>query len=125
MDTEPEDIVFLVVSLIVIVIAFYFGIIYDSMVATFLIVWVVMLLLTVGHSYIYKRKNRDLNILKIRLLAVSPIFVILLYFIYLRSIDYDLSKYESFAINGLSLFFLGLSVIGQFIYHRRIQKNNS
>ena len=121
MDIEIEDIVFLVVSLIVIFLAFYFGIIYDSMVATFLITWVVILLLVVGHSYIYKRKNKDLNILKIRLLAASPIFVILLYFIYLRSIDYDFSKYELLALNWLALFFLVLSVIGQFVYRRKKQ----
>jgi hypothetical protein len=125
MNTEPEDIVFLVASIIVIILAFYFGIIYDSMVATFLIGLIVMLIFIVGHSYIYIRKKKDLNILKIRLLAVSPIFIILFYFLYLKSIDHDFSKYELFTINGLALFFLGLSVIGQFVYRRKIHKNET
>ena len=119
MDIEKEDIVFPFLALIVFVLFFAFLLKYDSTIPGLLFLWIGMTLLLIGYSYIYKRKNRDMKILKIRFLFLIPVYPVGLYLFYLMSIGYDFSRSESLLISGSFLVWIILSAIVEYVYRRK------
>ncbi len=123
MDIEKEDIVFPFLFLLVFAFGLAFLLKYDSNLPGLLILWIGVTLLIIGYSYIYKRKNRDMNILKIRFLFVIPAYPVALYYFYLTNIiGYDLSKNESLLLNGFVLVWIILGTIVEYIYRRKKSK---
>ena len=119
MDIETEDVVFPFLFLIVFALFFAFLLKYDSSLPSLLILWIGATLLMIGYSYIYKRKNRNMKILKIRFLFLIPGYLVALYYSYLMSIGYDLSRSESLLLQGFVLVWIILSAIAEYIYRKK------
>ena len=57
--------------------------IYDYPLLSVSILWIGMILLSFGYLYVYKKKNRNMKVLKIRfLVSAVPIYPVLLYYVY-------------------------------------------
>lgn len=119
MDFEIEDVVFIYLAFIVFALYLGFLLKYDSAFPSLLILWIGIPLLLIVYSYIYKRKNRDMKILKIRMLFSIPMYPVALYYSYLVGIGHDLSRNEMLLPYGFVLTLLILGVIAEFVYRKR------
>jgi hypothetical protein len=120
MDIKKEDVIFTFIALVIFALFFFFLINYDSILPGLLILWTGITLFIIVYTYIYKRKNRDMRILKIRFLFIFPVYPVGLYYHYLINIGYDISIRESLLFYVFLLFLIILSSIVEYLY----RKNN-
>ena len=119
MNIEKEDVVFPILGLIIFALFFVLLLKYDSSLPILLFPLIGMTLLVIVYDYIYLRKKRDIKILKIRSLFLIPFYPVVLYYVYLLSIGYNLSKSESLIFQVFVLVLIILSAIVEYVYRRK------
>ena len=87
MKIEKEDIVSVIITLILLATWYLTFVLFNYPLVSVAILWMGMILLSIVYFYIYKNKNRDMKIFKIRfLVSAIPIYPILAYYVYSLSI---------------------------------------
>jgi len=87
MKIQKEDIISVIVTIILLAVWFITLLIYNYPLISVLILWIGMIILSIVYFYIYKKKNRDMRIFKIRfLVSAVPIYPVLIYYVYSISI---------------------------------------
>ena len=120
MDIETED--FASVMLIFMSLALWFLTIlkFNSPLLSIIILWIGMTLISVGYSIIYKRKNRNMRILKIRfLVSVVISYPFLIYSIYRLNTGCDLPRERQLLPFCFVLSILILNAIVEYISGRK------
>ena len=84
MEIEREDIISVIVTLFILEIWYLTLLVFDRPLASILILWAGMISLTFVYTYIYKKKKRDMKLLKTRyMVSAVPIYPVLGYYVYL------------------------------------------
>lgn len=87
MKIEKEDIVSVIITLILLATWYLTFVLFNYPLVSVAILWTGMILLSIVYFHIYKNKNRDMKIFKIRfLVSAIPIYPILAYYVYSLSI---------------------------------------
>ena len=87
MKIEKEDIVSVIITLILLATWYLTFVLFNYPLVSVAILWMGMILLSIVYFHIYKSKNRDMKIFKIRfLVSAIPIYPILAYYVYSLSI---------------------------------------
>ena len=87
MDIQNEDYISIIITLLLLAIWFFTLLIYNYPLLSVSILWIGMILLSIVYTYIYKKRNRDMKVLKIRfIVSAVPIYPILAYYVYSLSI---------------------------------------
>ncbi len=83
MDVQREDIVSVIITLILLVIWYLTLKLLNYPLVSISILWTGMIILSIVYFYIYKKRNRDMKIFKIRfLVSAIPIYPILGVYVY-------------------------------------------
>ena len=87
MKIEKEDIVSVIITLMLLATWYLTFVLFNYPLVSVAILWTGMILLSIVYFHIYKNKNRDMKIFKIRfLVSAIPIYPILAYYVYSLSI---------------------------------------
>lgn len=87
MNIQKEDVISVIVTLLLLSVWFITLSIYNTLLISVLILWIGMIILSIVYFYIYKKKDRDMRIFKIRfLVSALPIYPVLIYYVYSISI---------------------------------------
>ena len=87
MNIQKEDVISVIVTLLLLGVWFITLSIYNTPLISVLILWIGMIILSIVYFYIYKKKDRDMRIFKIRfLVSALPIYPVLIYYVYSISI---------------------------------------
>ena len=87
MNIHKEDVISVIVTLLLLGIWFVTLLIYNHPLISVTILWIGMIILSIVYFFIYKKKNRDMKIFKIRfLVSAVPIYPVLIYYVYSLSI---------------------------------------
>ena len=93
MDIQKEDVISVIITLLLLGVWFLTLLIYNYPLISVLILWIVMIVLSVVYLYVYKKKKRNMKILKIRfMVSAVPIYPVLLYYVYSLSIGEGLQS---------------------------------
>lgn len=120
MDIETED--FASVMLILMLLALWFLTIlkFNSPLLSITILWIGMTLVSVAYSIIYKRKNRNMRILKIRfLVSVAISYPFLIHYVYRLNTGCDLPREQQLLPFCFVLSILILNAIVEYISGRK------
>ena len=83
MDIQNEDYISIIITLLLLAIWFFTLLIYNYPLLSVSILWIGMILLSIVYTYVYKKRNRDMKVLKIRfIVSAVPIYPILTYYVY-------------------------------------------
>ena len=122
MDIETEDFVSVMIILMLLVLQFLTILKFNSPLLSITILWIGMTLISVGYSSIYKRKNRNMRILKIRfLVSVVIAYPFLIYQVYRLSTGCDLPREQQLLPFCFVLSILILNAIVAYISRRKKQ----
>jgi LPXTG-motif cell wall-anchored protein len=92
MNIEKEDVISVIVTLLLLGVWFITLSIYNYPLISVLILWIGMIILSIAYFYVYKKKNKDNRIFKIRfLVSAVPIYPVLIYYVYSISIGNGLA----------------------------------
>jgi hypothetical protein len=116
MKIEIEDIIFGSLALISLAIWYLILVISNSPLFSIIFLWVSMILISLLYIVVYRKKNRDLKILRIRFLASGiPLYPTMIYYVYKILIEDGLPKDQKLLplfvllpalfLNGIILFF--------------------
>ncbi len=116
MKIEIEDIIFGTLAIISIAIWYFSLIIFDYPLLSIIFLWAAMILISILYIYVYKKRKRDVKILRIRFYVSGiPIYPMMIYYIYKLVFDDGLPKNQEFlplfvilpalALNGIILYF--------------------
>ncbi len=120
MDIKIEDIVGSILLIIIFVLYIVFSVKYDSVVPGLAILWIGITLLLIGHSYLYKKKKRNMKLLKFRFSFLGiPSYIGIIFLSYQQIFDIDLSKNVNLLISVGTLLYLILIVIVELILKRK------
>lgn len=119
MKIETEDIVFGSLALISIAIWFLSLIFFDYPLISIIFLWTSMILISVLYIVVYRRRKRNLKILRIRFLVSGiPIYPTMIYYVYKLVFDGGLPKEQEFLplfvllpalfLNGIILLFFDI-----------------
>jgi hypothetical protein len=119
MKIEIEDIIFGSLAVISIAIWFFSLIIFDYPLISIIFLWLSMILISLLYIIVYKKKKRDIRILRIRFFVSGlPIYPMMIYYIYKLIFDDGLPKDQEFLplfvllpalfLNGIILYFYEL-----------------
>ena len=93
MDVQIEDYISVIITLILLAIWFFTLLIFNFPLISVSILWIGMILLSIIYSYIYRKKNRNMRILRIRFfVSAVPIYPILFFYIYSLAIGKDMPE---------------------------------
>jgi hypothetical protein len=123
MKIENEDIVFGTLALISIAIWFFSLIFFDYPLISIIFLWISMIIISVLYIIVYRRRKRNLKILRIRfLISGVPIYPAMIYYIYKLVFHNGLSKEQQL----LPLFVIlpALFLNGIILLFYDIRKNN-
>lgn len=88
MNIQKEDVISVIVTLLLLAVWFITLSIYNYPLISVLTLWIGMIILSIVYFYIYKKKNRDMKIFKIRFLVSAVlIYPVLIYYVYRLSFD--------------------------------------
>jgi hypothetical protein len=83
MDIQREDIISVIITLFLLLIWYLTLKLFNLPLISVSILWVGMISLSLVYYYVYKKKNRDMRIFKIRfMVSALPIYPILAYYVY-------------------------------------------
>ena len=84
MDIQREDKISVIVTLCLLFIWYLTLFLFNYPLGSLLILWVGMILLTVLYFLVYRKKKRDMRVLKIRFfVSAVPIYSALLFYVYI------------------------------------------
>jgi len=116
MKIEIEDVIFGSLALISLAVWYYLLILTNMPLMSIIFLWSSMILISVLYIIVYRRKNRDKKILRIRfLLSGIPIYPTMIYYIYKIVFESGIPKDQKFLplyvllpalfLNGIILYF--------------------
>jgi hypothetical protein len=123
MKIEIEDVIFGTLALISLAVWYFLLILTDKPLMSIIFLWSSMILISVLYIVVYRRKNRDKKILRIRFLVSGiPIYPTMIYYIYKIVFDNGIPKEQKF----LPLFVLlpALFLNGIILYFYEMRKKN-
>jgi len=120
MDIQIEDITSVIITLFLLEIWYITLKSFNYPLISISILWVGMIILSLVYSYVYKKKKRDMRILKIRfMVSAVPIYPILAYYVYSlivgKGLPNELKLIPFFVI--FTMLILNASVV--YIFHKR------
>ena len=93
MDIQKEEMISVIITLLLLATWYFTLILFNHPLISVLILWTGMIVLSIIYSYSYKKKKRNMKILKVRfLVSAVPIYPVLIYYIYNLSIGEGLPK---------------------------------
>ncbi len=117
MKIESEDIVFGMLALISLAFWFLTLLILDSPLMSIVFLWTFMILLSIVYFYVYKKRKRDIKVLRIRFfVSAIPLYPMMIYYIYKLVVDHDLPKEQRFLPFFILLPALILNAIVLYVY---------
>ena len=120
MDVQREDIISVILTLALLAVWFVTLLLYNNPLVSVSLLWIGMIVLSIVYIIIYKRKKREMKILKIRfLVSAVPVYTVLIYYIYNLSIGEGLPKYLTFLPFFIVFLMLILNAIVVYIYSGR------
>ena len=120
MKIEIEDIIFGILALILLGVWYLTLLIFDSPLMSIIILWTAMTLLSILYYFVYKKRNRDMKILRKRFyISAIPIYPMLFYYFYKLVIDHDLPKEQEFLPFFIVFSVLILNAIILYVYEIR------
>jgi len=119
MKIESEDIVFGSLALISLAIWFFSLIFFNYPLISIIFLWSSMIIISVLYIVVYRRRKRNLKILRIRfLLSGIPLYPTMIYYVYKLVFDNGLPKEQEFLplfvllpalfLNGIILLFFDI-----------------
>jgi len=119
MKIETEDIVFGSLALISLAIWFFSLIFFNYPLISIIFLWSSMIIISVLYIVVYRRRKRNLKILRIRfLLSGIPLYPTMIYYVYKLVFDNGLPKEQEFLplfvllpalfLNGIILLFFDI-----------------
>jgi len=123
MKIETEDVIFGLLALLSLAIWFVMLNLTNLPLMSIIFLWTSMILISLLYIIVYRRRNRDKKILRIRFLASGiPIYPTMIYYVYKIIIDSGIPKDQKF----LPLFVLlpALFINGIILYFFEIRKNS-
>ena len=83
MDIEREDLASVMITLYLLLIWYLTLLLFDRPLISIFILWGGMITLSLVYYYVYRKKNRDMKIFKIRfIVSALPIYPILAFYVY-------------------------------------------
>ncbi len=84
MDIQKEDKISVIVTLCLLLVWYLTLFLFNYPLGSLLILWIGMIVLTILYFLIYRKKKRDMNVLKMRFfVSAVPIYSALLFYVYL------------------------------------------
>ena len=91
MEIHREDVASVIITLYLLLIWYSTLVLFDRPLVSISILWIGMIGLSLVYSYVYKKKNRDMKLLKIRfMVSAVPIYPVLGYYVYSLIVDGNL-----------------------------------
>ncbi|MCJ7572512.1 MAG: hypothetical protein MUO82_11680 [Candidatus Thermoplasmatota archaeon] len=121
MDIQKEDIVSVIVTLCLLLTWYITLISFNYPLISILILWVGMIVLSIIYYIVYRKKKRDMRILKTRFfVSVVPIYSALVFYVYMLLYGKEISGDFRLLPIGIigTMLFLNASVV--YFYSRRI-----
>lgn len=120
MNIQREDVASLIITFYLLLAWYSTFVVFNYPLISISILWSGMIILSIVYSYVYKKNNRDMRILKIRfLVSAIPIYPILAYYVYSLIIGEGIPnrlRYLPFFV-VCTMLFLNASVI--YIYDKK------
>jgi hypothetical protein len=120
MDIRKEDTVSVVITLCLLLIWYLTLTVFNYPLLSVLLLWIGMIVLSITYYFIYKKKNRNMKIFKIRfLVSAIPIYPALAFYVYMLIVGQQVSgilRLLPIGIIGLMLI-LNASVV--YFYSRK------
>ena len=92
MDIQREDIASAIITLFLILIWYLTLELFNRPLISISILWIGMIALSLIYLYVYRKKNRDMRIMRIRfMVSALPIYPVLGYYVYCLIVDGSLS----------------------------------
>ena len=121
MDVQREDRLSLVLTFFLLAVWFITLIVFDYPLISILILWIGMISLSIVYSIVYKKKGRDMRILKYRFFAsAAPIYPVLFYYVYSLVLFGEISG--GFRFLPFFIILLMLALNGSVVYYFNIVK---
>jgi hypothetical protein len=123
MKIEIEDIIFGSLALISVMIWYFSVLFFEYPLISIIFLWTSMILISVLYIYVYRRKKRNIRILRIRFFVSGiPIYPTMIYYVYRLIFENGLPKGQEF----LPLFVIlpALFLNGIVLLFYDIRKNN-
>ena len=121
MDIEKEDAVSVIITLCLLITWFITLISFNYPLISLSILWVGMVVLSIIYYIVYRKKKRDMRILKIRFfVSVIPIYSALAFYVYILLYERDISGGFRLLPIGIigTMLLLNASVV--YYYSRRV-----
>jgi peptidoglycan biosynthesis protein MviN/MurJ (putative lipid II flippase) len=121
MDIQKEDIVSVIITLCLLLTWYLTLISFNYPLISISILWVGMIVLSIVYYVVYRKKKRDMRILKTRFfVSVVPIYSALVFYVYLLLYEKEISGGFRLLPIGIigTMLFLNASVV--YFYSRRV-----
>jgi hypothetical protein len=121
MDIQKEDIVSVIITLCLLLTWYLTLVSFNYPLISILILWVGMIVLSIVYYVVYRKKKRDMRILKTRFfVSVVPIYSALVFYVYLLLYGKEISGGFRLLPIGIigTMLFLNASVV--YFYSRRV-----
>jgi hypothetical protein len=123
MKIEKEDIVFGALALLSLIIWYFSLLMFDNPLVSIIFLWTVVIILSIVYIYVYKRRGRNMKILRLRFfISAIPIYPLMIYYIYKLVIDHNLPAEQRFLPFFILLPALILNGSVLYLYELRKQK---
>ena len=117
MKIEIEDAISVLVVLILLGVWYVTLVVFNSPLHSIGFLWISMTLLSILYVYVYKKRKRDLKVLKIRFfLTALPLYPVLIYYLYKLVADKNLPTGQLFLPVGIIFTVLTLNALTVFKY---------
>jgi len=123
MKISIEDTISGIVVLIFLVVWYLTLVCFDSPLMSLCFLWISMTLLSIVYVYIYKKRKRDLKVLRIRFFVTAiPLYPVLIYYIYKLVVEKNLPRGQLYLPLGIIFTVLILNAIVIFKYEIKKKK---
>ena len=121
MEIENEDIIFGSIAVVVLCIWLLTLLTFDSAVAIMIIIWPTMFLITIFYVYVYRKRKRDIRILRKRFfVSAIPVYPVII--IYVSKIFFEHEILEQYKFLPFLLISSALVLNGTVLYFLEIRK---
>ncbi len=122
MNIEKEDIVSVFVTLCLLLVWYVTLSLFNYPLLSIAILWIGMIVLTITYYVVYKRKKRDMRLLKIRFfVSAVPIYSVLVFYVYILLYGKGMSGDFRLLPIGIIFTMLLLNAGVVYVYSRRIK----
>ncbi len=121
MEIEKEDVISVIITLCLLLVWYLTLILFNHPLISISILWVGMIVLSIVYYIVYKKKKRNMRILKIRfLVSALPIYPALGFYVYMLLNGKQLSGIFRLLPTGIIGIMLLLNAVVVYFYTRKI-----